>query len=154
MTDTTERSATKTGPRVLTGWRHKVDTVYVYLSALFVAGVLAQVFLAGVGVFGINARKVANASSFDPHRAWGFILMLTSLVLLILALVAWQSARTAISAFVLALLTVIAQNVLAALGDSNKWVGGLHALDGMLILLLALWIAILGRRRLTTRPRP
>jgi hypothetical protein len=151
MTDTTERATVKSGPRVLTGYRRKVDTVYAYLSALFFAGVLVQVFLAGVGVFGINALKVANASSFNAHRAWGFVLMLTSLVLLIIALIAWQSARTMISAFVLALLTVIAQNVLAALGDSNKWFGGLHALDGMLILLLSLWIAILGWRRVRAR---
>jgi hypothetical protein len=136
---------------VLTGWRQKTDTVYTYLSGLFFAGVLLQVFLAGVGVFGINNLKVANASSFNAHRAWGFILMLTSLVLLIVALVAWQSARTMISAFVLALLTVIAQNVLAALGDSNKWFGGLHALDGMLILLLSLWIAVAGWRRVRSR---
>jgi hypothetical protein len=151
MTDTAERATAKSGQRVLTGYRRKVDTVYAYLSALFFAGVLVQVFLAGVGVFGINALKVANASSFDAHRAWGFVLMLTSLVLLILALVAWQSRRTTISAFVLALLTVIAQNVLAALGDSNKWFGGLHALDGMLILLLSLGIAVLGWRRVRSR---
>ena len=151
MTDTTDRTATAPGQRVLTGWRRKTDTVYTYLSGLFFAGVLLQVFLAGVGVFGINNLKVANASSFNAHRAWGFILMLTSLVLLIVALVAWQSARTMISAFVLALLTVIAQNVLAALGDSNKWFGGLHALDGMLILLLSLWIAVAGWRRVRSR---
>jgi hypothetical protein len=151
MTNTTDRTATASGQRVLPGWRQKTDTVYAYLSGLFFAGVLLQVFLAGVGVFGINNLKVANASSFNAHRAWGFILMLTSLVLLIVALVAWQSARTMISAFVLALLTVIAQNVLAALGDSNKWVGGLHALDGMFILLLALWITVAGWRRVRAR---
>jgi hypothetical protein len=151
MTDTTDRTTTKSGQRVLTGYRQKADTVYVYLSALFFAGVLVQVFLAGVGVFGINNLKIANASSFDPHRAWGSILMVISLVLLIVALIAWQSRRTTISAFLLALLTVIAQNVLAALGDSNKWAGGLHALDGMLILLLSLWIAVVGWRRLRAR---
>jgi heme A synthase len=102
-------------------------------------------------VFGINDLKIADASSFDPHRAWGSILMVISLVMLIVALIAWQSRRTTISAFLLALLTVIAQNVLAALGDSNKWVGGLHALDGMLILLLSLWIAVLGWRRQRAR---
>jgi hypothetical protein len=151
MTDTTDRTPTASERRGLTGWRRKTDTVYTYLSGLFFAGVLLQVFLAGVGVFGINNLKVANASSFNAHRAWGFILMLTSLVLLIVALAAWQSARTMISAFVLALLTVIAQNVLAALGDSNKWVGGLHALDGMFILLLSLWIAVTGWRRVHSR---
>lgn len=66
---------------------------YGYLAALFVLGVLVQVFLAGVGVFGINARKAAAA------------------------------------------------------GDSNKWLGGAHALDGMIILLLSLWLAIAAWRR-------
>jgi heme A synthase len=109
------------------------------------------VFLAGVGVFGINALKVANASSFNAHRDWGAVLELTALVLLILALVARESGRTMISALVLALLAVIAQNALAGLGDSNKWFGGLHALDGIVILLLSVWIALLAWRRQHSR---
>jgi hypothetical protein len=76
------------------------------VAAFFVLGVLLQVFLAGVGVFGINARKVTNASSFDPHRAWGSALMVVSIILLILALIAWQSLSTVLSTFVLALLVV------------------------------------------------
>ncbi|HEX9541551.1 MAG TPA: DUF6220 domain-containing protein [Streptosporangiaceae bacterium] len=154
MTHTTDHTSAVTGQRVLTGYRRKIDVVYVYLSALFVVGVLAQVFLAGVGVFGMNAPKVADSSSFDAHRGFGFVLMVISLLLLVLALVARQSMRTTISTLVLALLTVIAQSVLASLGDNNKWLGGLHALDGMLILLLALWIAFLGWLRVTRRSRP
>jgi len=133
--------------RRLHGVRRGFDVVYCYLSAAFVAGVLLQVFFAGVGVFGINAAKVANASSFDLHRGWGFVLMVTSLVLLIIALVARESARTMIAALVLAVLTIVAQNVLAAFGDNDKWIGGLHALDGILILLLSAWIAIVAWRR-------
>lgn len=129
------------------GFRRGADVAYGYLAALFVLGVLVQVFLAGVGVFGINARKVANASSFDPHRAWGSVLMVFAIVLLIVALAAWQSRGTVIGTFVLALLVIVAQNGLAAAGDSNKWFGGLHALDGMVILLLSLWLAIAARRR-------
>ena len=129
------------------GFRRGADVAYGYLVALFVLGVLFQVFLAGVGVFGINARKVANASSFDPHRAWGSVLMVLAIVLLLVALAAWQSRGTVIGTFVLALLAVVAQNGLAAAGDSNKWLGGLHALDGMVILLLSLWLAIAARRR-------
>jgi Family of unknown function (DUF6220) len=129
------------------GVRHGVDVTYGYLMAFFVLGVLAQVFLAGVGVFGINARKVANASSFDPHRAWGSVLMILAIVLLILALAAWQSRWTVISTFVLAVLVVVAQNGLAAAGDSDKWIGGLHALDGMVILLLSIWLATAAWRR-------
>jgi Family of unknown function (DUF6220) len=129
------------------GARGAVDVVYGYLAAFFVLGVLLQVFLAGVGVFGINATKVANATSLNLHREWGSVLMVISLVLLILALIAWASRGTVIGTFVLAVLVIVAQSGLAALGDSNKWFGGLHALDGMVILLLSLWLAITAWRR-------
>jgi heme A synthase len=36
---------------------------------------------------------------------------------------------------------------LAAAGDSNKWLGGAHALDGMITLLPSLWLAIAAWRR-------
>jgi Family of unknown function (DUF6220) len=129
------------------GARGTVDVVYGYLAAFFVLGVLLQVFLAGVGVFGINATKVANASSLDLHREWGSVLMVISLVLLILALIAWASRGTVIGTFILAVLVIVAQSGLAALGDSDKWFGGLHALDGMVILLLSLWLAVTAWRR-------
>ncbi|HUY47046.1 MAG TPA: hypothetical protein VMV92_15150 [Streptosporangiaceae bacterium] len=51
----------------------------------------------------------------------------------------------------LALLVVVAQVGLAAAGDSDKWIGGAHALDGMIILLLSLWLAISAWRRRTGR---
>ena len=56
--------------------------------------------------------------------------------------------------FVLALLVIVAQSGLAAAGESNKWLGGLHALDGMVILLLSLWLAIAARRRRLARHQP
>ncbi len=121
MTTRTDLPAAATRPSG--GLRRGADLAYGYLAAFFVLGVLVQVYLAGVGVFGINARKVANASSLDPHRAWGTVLMILAVVLLILALVAWQSARTVISTAVLAVLVTVAQVGLAAAGDSNKWVG-------------------------------
>jgi Family of unknown function (DUF6220) len=143
--------AVKTGEIVATGRRsgarRVIDTVYGYLAALFVLGVLAQVYLAGIGIFGINATKVANATSLDPHRAWGTVLMVISLVLLILALIAWAARATVIGTFVLAVLVVVAQTALAAAGESNKWIGGLHALDGMVILLMSVWLAIAAWRR-------
>jgi Family of unknown function (DUF6220) len=143
---------TKTGDVPATGQRRTgargvIDVVYGYLAAFFVLGVLFQVYLAGIGIFGINARKVANATSLDPHRAWGTVLMVIALVLLILALIAWASRATVIETFVLALLVIVAQSGLASAGESNKWIGGLHALDGMVILLLSLWLAIAAWRR-------
>lgn len=127
--------------------RRGADLAYGYLAAFFVLGVLFQVYLAGVGVFGINARKVADASSLDPHRMWGSVLMVLALVLLILALAAWQSITVVLSTLLLAVLVIVAQIGLAAAGDSNKWLGGAHALDGMIILLLSLWLAIAAWRR-------
>jgi hypothetical protein len=131
------------------GARRAVDVAYGYLAAFFVLGVLVQVYLAGIGIFGINSTKVADATSLDPHRAWGTVLMVLSLILLILALIAWASRATVIWTLVLALLVIVAQTALAAAGDNSKWFGGLHALDGMVILLLSLWLAIMARRRRT-----
>ena len=136
-----------------TGARGAVDVAYAYLAAFFVLGVLFQVYLAGIGIFGINSAKVANATSLNPHRAWGAVLMVLSLILLILALIAWVSRATVIWTLLLALLVVVAQTALAAAGDSSKWIGGLHALDGMVILLLSLWLAIAARRRRTAAGR-
>jgi hypothetical protein len=133
------------------GARGGFDAAYGYVAAFFVLGVLAQVFLAGIGIFGINATKVANATSLDPHRAWGTALMLISLIMLIMALVAWASRGTVIGTFVLALLVIAAQFALATAGESNKWFGGLHALDGMVILLLSIWLAVAARQRRQAR---
>jgi Family of unknown function (DUF6220) len=145
MTTKTESRAATVRSR--SGLRRGADLAYGYLAAFFVLGVLFQVYLAGVGVFGINARKVADASSLGPHRAWGSVLMVLALVLLILALVARQSAAVVLSTLLLAVLVIVAQIGLATAGDSNKWLGGAHALDGMIILLLSLWLAIAAWRR-------
>ncbi len=106
--------------------------------AIFVLGVLFQVYLAGVGVFGINARKVASASSLNPHRAWGSVLMIVSVILLILALAAWRSARTVLGSFVLAARA-------ARRAATSGWAA--RALDGMVILLLSLGLAVAAWRR-------
>jgi hypothetical protein len=148
----TTKTGVAAGQQSRGGVRRGLDVGYGYLMALFVLGVLVQMFLAGVGVFGINARKVANASSLDPHRALGSVLMVVAIVLLILALAAWHSRGTVIGTFVLALLVVVAQSGLAAAGENNKWIGGLHALDGMVILLLSIWLAIAAWRRRAVQP--
>ena len=147
MSHPSNSTSESSGPRPLTGARRIADTGYAYLSALVVAGVLVQVFLAGTGVFGIDALDVADASSFDAHRAWGFVLAGLAGVLLILALVAHESMRTVIAALVLFLLVVLAQSALASVAEDTPWVGGLHALDGIVILLLSAWMAHAAWRR-------
>lgn len=141
------------GVPAMAGWRVTVDHVYNYLIGLFFVGVLAQVFLAGVGVFGDHASKVANASSLGPHRALGTILGLVAVVLFLVALAARINRSTVLGALALGVLTMAAQPILANGGDNNKWVGGLHALDGMLILLLSLWLTAAAHRREAARRR-
>ena len=144
MTETTVAS------NDLTGWRRGVDRAYVYLVTLFFVGVLVQVFLAGVGAFGVfdsHATKIADASSFDPHRALGNILGGVALILLILAALVRASRATWVGALVLAILAAVAQSGLAGGGEHSKWVGGLHALDGIIILLLSGWLTGMAHRR-------
>lgn len=146
-------TATTSEPTAISGWRRGVDRVFVYLMTLFFVGVLVQVFLAGVGAFGDHAAKVENASSFDPHRSLGFALGGVAVVLLILALLARVSRATWVGALVLAVLAFVVQSALAGGGDNNKWVGGLHAFDGMVILLLSGWLTGAGHRRIAAERR-
>ncbi len=129
------------------GWRQAVDRIYCYLAALFFFVVLVQVFLAGVGAFGDQTTRVADAESFEPHRTLGSILGGVAFLLFLVALAVRISRSTVVGALLLVVLTVAVQSVLANGGDSNKWIGGLHALDGMLILLLSLWLAVAAYRR-------
>lgn len=141
-------TTTETKAPELRGWRRGLDRFYCYVSELFFAAVLLQVFLAGVGVFGDHSRKVADATSLDPHRALGSLLGIVSVALFLVALAVRRSRSTVVAALVLGVLTMAAQPALAGGGDSDKWVGGLHALDGMVILLLSGWIALVAYRRL------
>lgn len=135
------------GP-ALTGWRLTTDRIWSYAMELFVLAVLAQVYLAGVGVFGDHrASGVTDATSFDPHRGLGTLLGFVAVVLFLVAIAVRQSRATVVAALVLAVATLVAQPILAAAGDNNKWAGGFHALDGMLILGLSLALAHQGRRR-------
>jgi hypothetical protein len=91
--------------------------------------------------------RSTRPSSFDAHRTWGFVLAGLAGVLLILALAAHKSRRTMVAALVLFLLVVVAQSALASMGEGSAWVGGLHALDGIVILLISAWIALAAYRQ-------
>src|SRR4051794_28729309 len=138
----------------MSGASRTADKIFAWLAALTALAVVVQVFLAGVGVFGIDAAKPEDASSFDAHRTLGEIIGGLTLLMLIAALVARASKRVMWASIVLFLLAEFAQHGLASGGNSNKWVGGLHALDGVVILLLALWLHLDSRPRLSSRSEP
>ena len=124
--------------------------VYRYLTAVFVADVLIQFFLAGAGVFSAGPGTAArDSSALDPHRANGMVVMLLAVLLLIAALVARNGRwKWALPLLVLTLL----QPVLAIAGAA----GGLHVLSASAILvigsMLAYWAWRGGRVRPPAQP--
>lgn len=97
-------------------------------GALFVAGVVLQVFLAGLGVFD-------DPALFLTHRSFGYLLGMLTLVLLILAIVGRQSRRV-VGRSALLLLLFALQSMFVAMRPSP--IAGLHPVNGFLILLVAI----------------
>jgi hypothetical protein len=112
--------------------RSGADTLYRFLLPVFVIGVVVLFFLAGVGVFG--------ADDFDPHSATGFFVsMVGSLLLFLLALIAWRDRLTVGATGLLFVLGAIVQPSLATY--EHPWVGAFHPLNGLFIFALSGWLA-------------
>jgi hypothetical protein len=120
------------------------------LLAFLLAGV-AQIFLAGLGVFSLQDQglEAAGDTAFAPHRDLGFTMAGIAVVILTLALVARPGTRAVIGSAALVLLTSLMQSLLAGLADSHAIYGALHALDGLLILGIAGYLYARARRRET-----
>lgn len=103
-------------------------------------GATLQFFLAGLAVFRAkphNGDKLFESSAFDAHRAVGYALILVSFALLVLAVVNREQLRLAAALFVLMLL----QYALAAGGSKIAALGALHPVNGVLILVVAHFLA-------------
>ncbi|HET7168653.1 MAG TPA: DUF6220 domain-containing protein [Candidatus Limnocylindrales bacterium] len=98
------------------------------VGALFVACVVIQVFLAGLGLFD-------DPRSFETHRQFGYLFGMLTLVLLALALAGRQSRRV-VGLSALLLLQFALQSLLVALRPSP--LAALHPVNGFLILLVAI----------------
>jgi predicted anti-sigma-YlaC factor YlaD len=118
------------------------------LLAFLLAGV-AQIFLAGLGVFRLQDQGLAAAgdSAFAPHRALGFSMGAIALVILVLAVIARPGGRAIAGSAVLVVLTSLMQSLLAGFAEDHVVFGALHALDGLLILGIAAYLYFWPRRR-------
>ena len=124
--------------------RSIAQNVFVVVAWLFVAALVAQVFLAGLGVFD-------SPASFATHRDVGYTLSVFPIVLLVAALVGGLGRRLAIlSAVVFGLFML--QSVFVLMRDSAPAVAALHPVNGFLIVLLALVMARDGTVARTTMP--
>jgi hypothetical protein len=133
----------------ITGLRRGAFLGYQWVLLAFLLVGVVQIFLAGLGVFTLQGQGLAAGgdAAFAPHRALGFTMAGIALVILVLALIARPGARAIIGAAVLVLLTSLMQSLLAGLADNHAVYGGLHALDGLLILGIAGYLYAWSRRR-------
>jgi Family of unknown function (DUF6220) len=120
MTETTS------GRRAPGGLARGALVAYRWVLALFLLGGVVQIFLAGRGTFG---------GGFDAHRTLGFVLAGIAVVVFVLALLARVGARDVVLSLVLVLLGGGAQSALA--GAGGPFWGGLHALDGLVMIGIA-----------------
>lgn len=123
-------------------------TVHHGLAWLLVAGLVVQVFLAGLGVF-------AGASNFETHRNWGFLLQALPFFMAIAAWVGKLGRREIVLAVVIFLLFFV-QSFLLLARDSVPALAALHPVNGFVILWLAVHVAreAWARRAQTPESRP
>ncbi|MGH3007427.1 MAG: DUF6220 domain-containing protein [Gaiellaceae bacterium] len=114
--------------------------IYFGVAAVYLVGAVVQFFLAGLGVFG--------ASSYDAHRAFGLILVLVTLVLLVLSIVG-RMPRTAIILTVVLLGLNVLQMVLANTDVGE--IAALHPVNGVVIVFLAYELTQRSRRYVASK---
>lgn len=130
----------------LTGARRTAFLAYRWLLLAFLLAAGAQIFLAGLGVFSVTGHGVSTDSAFAAHRGVGFAMGSAAVIILVLALIARPGVLPLALAGVLVVQTNLVQSLLAALADNTALYGGLHALDGLLILANAGFLYVSARR--------
>jgi hypothetical protein len=126
--------------------RNAAAWIYRILISIFAVLVPLQFFLAGFGIFDAIPEEDGQTTAstwedkIDAHAGLGHILQMASLLLLVLILIAWTGARSIGATFALAVLLIL-QIILAAAGEDAPFVGGLHPVNGLLILGLTWFLA-------------
>ena len=116
---------------------HTVRLAFIGVAWLFLACVVVQVFLAGLGVF-------AGAQNFSLHREFGYVFGWLTLVLLLLALAGRLGRRwVGLSALLLVLFAL--QSVFVALREIAPAVAALHPVNALAIFGVALHVAMRSR---------
>ncbi|WP_433170186.1 DUF6220 domain-containing protein [Actinoallomurus sp. CA-150999] len=115
----------------------------VTLLAIFV-----QFILAGLGTFDTAHGGTFKDSNFTLHDRFALVIVALTVLMLIVALVTRSGRMVVGESLLLALLVGPVQHALATTGtDHAPWVGSLHVLTGVLILILDAHVAFPGRRR-------
>jgi hypothetical protein len=107
--------------------------IFMATTWLFAAGLVVQVFLAGLGVFD-------DPASFATHRDFGYTLSLLPIVLVIAGFLGGVERRL-IGLAGISFVLLILQSILVAFRTDAPAVAALHPVNGFAILLLALVLA-------------
>jgi hypothetical protein len=113
--------------------------VFMWLERAFLVGLVLQLFFIGFGVFPRNG----DSNPFGWHKSWGFILGDIAVVLFLIALAARPGRRTVLLAFVVGLLTFLAQPLLVSARHKAPIVAALHPVNALLIF----WLTLVLMRR-------
>jgi len=105
-----------------------IRRAHLFVAWAFVAGVILQVFLAGLGVFDSPAR-------FVDHVTWGYTLEILPVLLLALAAIGRLGRRQVTFAAALFGMFIL-QSILVALRADFPMVAALHPVNGFAILFL------------------
>jgi hypothetical protein len=143
MSDTRNHPSSGTEP---SGLRSSALAGYRWLLLAFLLAGCVQIFLAGLGVFSFGDHDVAGGTSaFDAHRTLGFTMARVAVIILVLAVITRPDALAVVLSGVLVVQTTLLQSLLAGLADNAALYGGLHALDGILVLAIAGFIHVHSR---------
>jgi len=117
---------------------------YVAVIWLYLVGLLTQVYLAGMGLFGATP-------TLELHRNVGYLVHLLTLLVIITALVA-RIGRPAIWWVVALTVIGLAQPLLPSMRAVTPWVAALHPLLAVVLVVLAVKLALDGRSMLGAAP--
>ena len=108
------------------------STISMIAAGLVILGVWLQVYLIASYLFG--------ADSLQTHKDMGFVVHGFEVLAFLTALIAWRSRGDVGLTFALALVGTIQ----IALTDSKRYVGGLHGLFALVVLVLAVFVVKRG----------
>ena len=108
------------------GFRRGSLAAFRAIAGLTLLACVVQIVFAGLGAYG---------ASFDAHRVLGGVIQMLAILMLMLALIARPSWSSVGITVLTVLLSTVGQTVLAGLGDdTDAWFGGIHALNGLVIM--------------------
>jgi hypothetical protein len=111
---------------------------FALLAWVFVVLAVFQVYLAGLAIPALSGDLNAN---FGTHQAMGYVVGIVAIVLLVLSFAGRLSARM-IGASGLLVGLMVVQLLLAHMEQAS--LAALHPVNGMVVILLGVWIAWQG----------